>query len=120
MLKALAEYGYARDVGAGVFDVHSPVVPSAEGMATKLLSAVSAGLLASTPGRLWAVPDCGLKTRSWEEARGGWKSWNIGIGNYRSHIIHKDNDALLQVIPSLRNMASAAAQAREKLAAKSA
>ncbi len=28
MLRALAKYGYARDIGAGVYDVHSPVVPT--------------------------------------------------------------------------------------------
>jgi 5-methyltetrahydropteroyltriglutamate--homocysteine methyltransferase len=85
MLRALAAHGYARDVGPGVYDVHSPVVPPAASMRDKLRHARAAGLHAGAPERLWVVPDCGLKTRTWEE-----------------------------VLPSLRHMVAAARQMREE------
>lgn len=86
MLRRLAEFGYSRDVGPGVYDVHSPVVPTVSFMADKLTAFLKSGLLKGDATRLWANPDCGLKTRKWAE-----------------------------VIPSLRNMVEAAAQARASL-----
>ncbi|MFE2722517.1 5-methyltetrahydropteroyltriglutamate--homocysteine S-methyltransferase [Kitasatospora sp. NPDC059327] len=61
----LAEAGYPREVGPGVYDIHSPRVPSA-GEAASLLRA---GLAAIPAERLWVNPDCGLKTRGWPETR---------------------------------------------------
>jgi 5-methyltetrahydropteroyltriglutamate--homocysteine methyltransferase len=87
MLRALAAYVYGRDLGAGVYDIHSPVVPTVEGMAAKLRAGVAAGLLGGDATRLWVNPDCGLKTRRYEEA-----------------------------IPALRNMVAAAALVRAELA----
>lgn len=52
---------------AGVYDVHSPVVPGEAAMAAKLRMFVATGILAGAPERLWVNPDCGLKTRAWEE-----------------------------------------------------
>ncbi len=76
VLRNLQRNSYPNEVGPGVFDIHSPRVADADEMA-ELLRAASRAL---QPGqRLWVNPDCGLKTRRWEE-----------------------------VIPSLRNMVSAA------------
>jgi 5-methyltetrahydropteroyltriglutamate--homocysteine methyltransferase len=61
----LAGAGYPRAAGPGVYDIHSPRVPSADEMAALLRT----GLAAIPAGRLWANPDCGLKTRAWPEAR---------------------------------------------------
>ncbi|WP_406264355.1 5-methyltetrahydropteroyltriglutamate--homocysteine S-methyltransferase [Streptomyces sp. NBC_00191] len=61
----LATAGYPREVGPGVYDIHSPRVPSAE-EATALLRK---GLEAIPAERLWVNPDCGLKTRGWPEVR---------------------------------------------------
>ncbi|MEV0611705.1 5-methyltetrahydropteroyltriglutamate--homocysteine S-methyltransferase [Nonomuraea sp. NPDC050404] len=61
----LAEAGYPREVGPGVYDIHSPRVPSVA-EATSLLRK---GLDAIPAERLWANPDCGLKTRGWPEVR---------------------------------------------------
>ena len=47
--------------------MHSPVVPDAAALAEKLRSFVATGILAGAPERLWVNPDCGLKTRAWEE-----------------------------------------------------
>jgi 5-methyltetrahydropteroyltriglutamate--homocysteine methyltransferase len=70
--------GYAQEIGPGVYDIHSPRVPPAKEM-TELLEAAE-------PEQIWVNPDCGLKTRSWDE-----------------------------VEPSLRNMVEAANQLREEL-----
>ncbi|MEU8775575.1 5-methyltetrahydropteroyltriglutamate--homocysteine S-methyltransferase [Streptomyces sp. NPDC048606] len=61
----LAEHGYPREAGPGVWDIHSPRVPStaeAAGLLRKGLQAIPAE-------RLWVNPDCGLKTRGWTETR---------------------------------------------------
>jgi 5-methyltetrahydropteroyltriglutamate--homocysteine methyltransferase len=81
MLRAFAKFGYKRDLGPGLYDVHSPVIPSVDEMAVRIKLFIEAGL---SPMRIVANPDCGLKTRRWEE-----------------------------VIPSLRNMVSAAKAARQ-------
>ncbi|MBT2541116.1 5-methyltetrahydropteroyltriglutamate--homocysteine S-methyltransferase [Streptomyces sp. ISL-44] len=61
----LAGAHYPREVGPGVWDIHSPRIPSA-GEAAALLRK---GLEAIPAERLWVNPDCGLKTRGWPETR---------------------------------------------------
>ncbi|RFU84033.1 5-methyltetrahydropteroyltriglutamate--homocysteine S-methyltransferase [Streptomyces triticagri] len=61
----LAEHGYPREAGPGVYDIHSPRVPDAEEAAALLRT----GLEAIPAERLWVNPDCGLKTRGWPETR---------------------------------------------------
>ncbi|GAA2313743.1 5-methyltetrahydropteroyltriglutamate--homocysteine S-methyltransferase [Streptomyces caniferus] len=61
----LATVGYPREVGPGVYDIHSPRVPGVD-EATALLRK---GLDAIPAERLWVNPDCGLKTRGWPEVR---------------------------------------------------
>ncbi len=63
MLGELEQHGYANEVGPGVYDIHSPVVPTTEEMAARLRRSVQA----LPVQRLWVNPDCGLKTRSWGE-----------------------------------------------------
>ncbi|MEV7676200.1 5-methyltetrahydropteroyltriglutamate--homocysteine S-methyltransferase [Streptomyces sp. NPDC088752] len=63
--RELAAHGYPREAGPGVWDIHSPRVPSA-GEAAALLRT---GLEAIPAERLWVNPDCGLKTRAWPETR---------------------------------------------------
>ncbi|HEY2660414.1 MAG TPA: 5-methyltetrahydropteroyltriglutamate--homocysteine S-methyltransferase [Caulobacteraceae bacterium] len=65
LLDAFAGYAYPAEIGPGVYDIHSPRVPSVEDMA-ELLQAAQARLGA---GQLWVNPDCGLKTRKWPETR---------------------------------------------------
>ncbi|MCP9951813.1 5-methyltetrahydropteroyltriglutamate--homocysteine S-methyltransferase [Actinomadura madurae] len=55
--------GYENGIGPGVYDIHSPRVPSAEEMEDNLRRA----LRAVEPARLWVNPDCGLKTRAYPE-----------------------------------------------------
>ncbi|MFF4243202.1 5-methyltetrahydropteroyltriglutamate--homocysteine S-methyltransferase [Streptomyces sp. NPDC001822] len=61
----LAAHGYPREAGPGVYDIHSPRVPTAAEAAGLL----RAGLRAIPAERLWVNPDCGLKTRGWPETR---------------------------------------------------
>lgn len=62
-LRDLALYGYPRAVGPGVYDIHSPVVPEARFIEGK----IRAFLQHLDPQRVWVNPDCGLKTRTWQE-----------------------------------------------------
>jgi 5-methyltetrahydropteroyltriglutamate--homocysteine methyltransferase len=59
----VTDAGYSHQVGNGVYDVHSPAVPSPEQMLQQLRTGV-----ANLPVKqIWVNPDCGLKTRRWEE-----------------------------------------------------
>ncbi|MET7464852.1 5-methyltetrahydropteroyltriglutamate--homocysteine S-methyltransferase, partial [Nonomuraea sp. NPDC005501] len=55
--------GFGRGLGPGVYDIHSPRVPDAEEVERLLREA----LKALPTGRLWVNPDCGLKTRTYEQ-----------------------------------------------------
>ena len=79
LLDAFKEYKYPNEIGPGVYDIHSPRVPSTVEIVTALnrMKAVLDGR------QIWVNPDCGLKTRGWEET-----------------------------LPSLRNMVEAARQLR--------
>ncbi|MEE1823394.1 5-methyltetrahydropteroyltriglutamate--homocysteine S-methyltransferase [Streptomyces sp. BE20] len=66
----LAAAGYPREVGPGVWDIHSPRVPSAD----EAVELLRAGLAAIPAERLWVNPDCGLKTRGWTETRASLES----------------------------------------------
>ena len=63
LLKAFEEFNYPNEIGPGVYDIHSPNIPSEEWVKTLLKKAAT-----KIPvERLWVNPDCGLKTRTWEE-----------------------------------------------------
>ncbi len=64
-LSAIVSGNIGSEVGPGVWDIHSPRVPSTEEM-TALLERAAAVL---PPERLWVNPDCGLKTRGWPETK---------------------------------------------------
>ncbi|GEN69563.1 5-methyltetrahydropteroyltriglutamate--homocysteine S-methyltransferase [Chryseobacterium rhizosphaerae] len=63
LLNAFADFKYPNEIGPGVYDIHSPRVPSKEEM-IELLRKAQNVIPAS---QLWVNPDCGLKTRHWEE-----------------------------------------------------
>jgi 5-methyltetrahydropteroyltriglutamate--homocysteine methyltransferase len=80
ILKIFEEVGYNQEIGPGIYDIHSPRIPSVDEM-TKQIKA----LLEIFPKeKLWINPDCGLKTRKWDE-----------------------------VIPSLKNLVKAVKSVRE-------
>lgn len=80
LLGAFAQFHYPNAIGPGVWDIHSPRVPSAD----EMLGLIRAAAWVIPKERLWVNPDCGLKTRHWEE-----------------------------VIPALKNLVAAARAARE-------
>jgi 5-methyltetrahydropteroyltriglutamate--homocysteine methyltransferase len=65
LLDAFARFDYPNQVGPGVYDIHSPRVPDTAEM-VELLRKASDVLPAQ---KLWVNPDCGLKTRGWDETR---------------------------------------------------
>ncbi len=63
LLACFEEFDYPNGIGPGVYDIHSPAIPQQESM-TRLMRLALTHLPAE---RLWINPDCGLKTRRWEE-----------------------------------------------------
>ncbi|MBR7792595.1 5-methyltetrahydropteroyltriglutamate--homocysteine S-methyltransferase [Undibacterium sp. FT147W] len=80
LLDAFDHFSYPNEIGPGVYDIHSPNIPAQEHIVQLMRKAAER----IPTERLWVNPDCGLKTRSWEE-----------------------------VIPALRNMVTAAKQLRQ-------
>jgi 5-methyltetrahydropteroyltriglutamate--homocysteine methyltransferase len=85
ILEAFRSFKYPNEIGPGVYDIHSPRVPSADEMTALLEKAASV----VPADQLWVNPDCGLKTRQWEE-----------------------------VVPALTNLVEAAHRMRERVTAK--
>jgi methionine synthase II (cobalamin-independent) len=65
LLDAFRDYRYPNEIGPGVYDIHSPRVPEI-GEMTGLLKLARMRL---SDAQIWINPDCGLKTRKWEEVR---------------------------------------------------
>jgi 5-methyltetrahydropteroyltriglutamate--homocysteine methyltransferase len=84
LLDAFVQFEYPNEIGPGVYDIHSPRVPDTEEM-VRLLDKACRVIPAE---RLWVNPDCGLKTRGWQE-----------------------------VVPALRHLVDAARELRHKAAA---
>lgn len=65
LLDAFVKFSYPNEIGPGVYDIHSPRVPSVDEMVALMKKAVKV----IPPAQLWVNPDCGLKTRGWEETK---------------------------------------------------
>ncbi|GGE39862.1 5-methyltetrahydropteroyltriglutamate--homocysteine methyltransferase [Agaricicola taiwanensis] len=65
LLEAFVSYRYPNDIGPGVYDIHSPRCPATAEM-VDLLQRAGRHL---SPEQIWVNPDCGLKTRKWDEVR---------------------------------------------------
>jgi 5-methyltetrahydropteroyltriglutamate--homocysteine methyltransferase len=65
LLHTFAQYHYPNEIGPGVYDIHSPRIPTAEEIVDLLRKAATV----LSPDQVWVNPDCGLKTRRWEEVR---------------------------------------------------
>jgi 5-methyltetrahydropteroyltriglutamate--homocysteine methyltransferase len=65
LLQTFAQYRYPNEIGPGVYDIHSPRIPLVEEMVDLLRKAATV----LSPVQVWVNPDCGLKTRRWEEVR---------------------------------------------------
>ncbi|WP_394952505.1 5-methyltetrahydropteroyltriglutamate--homocysteine S-methyltransferase [uncultured Helicobacter sp.] len=65
LLKVFKQVGYTHEVGPGVYDIHSPRIPSVG----EIEAQIKALLEVLPKEQLWINPDCGLKTRKWEEVK---------------------------------------------------
>ncbi|CDX36071.1 5-methyltetrahydropteroyltriglutamate-homocysteine S-methyltransferase [Mesorhizobium sp. SOD10] len=65
LLDAFTSSKYPNEIGPGVYDIHSPRVPEVAEISALLMLARER----LSDGQLWVNPDCGLKTRKWEEVR---------------------------------------------------
>ncbi|MBK6958500.1 MAG: 5-methyltetrahydropteroyltriglutamate--homocysteine S-methyltransferase [Nitrosomonas sp.] len=65
LLDAFDQFHYPNEIGPGVYDIHSPNIPSVESI-IHLMEKAAQRIPAE---RLWVSPDCGLKTRNWEEVK---------------------------------------------------
>lgn len=63
LLEVFENFQYPNEIGPGVYDVHSPNIPTREQIVDLLHRAAKR----IPPERLWVNPDCGLKTRQWAE-----------------------------------------------------
>lgn len=63
LLSAFEQFAYPNDIGPGLYDIHTPNVPTVEWM----LSLIAKAAEKIPVNRLWLNPDCGLKTRAWPE-----------------------------------------------------
>ena len=65
LLRGFGDFSYPNEIGPGVYDIHSPRVPTVNEM-VRLLHKAAEVIPAKN---LWINPDCGLKTRGWPETR---------------------------------------------------
>jgi 5-methyltetrahydropteroyltriglutamate--homocysteine methyltransferase len=87
LLNAFARFQYPNEIGPGIYDIHSPRVPSEE----EILELLRKALTAIDPQRLWVNPDCGLKTRGWPE-----------VTQALANMVHAARRIREEVIPSGR------------------
>ena len=65
LLKVFVDEAYPRHIGPGVYDIHSPRIPSEQ----EIQDRIQEMLQYLKPEQLWVDPDCGLKTRQWKETK---------------------------------------------------
>ena len=65
LLQVFPRFAYPNAIGPGVYDIHSPLVPAQQWIVDLLQAAAKYIAI----DRLWVNPDCGLKTRNWEEVK---------------------------------------------------
>ena len=65
LLSTFSRFEYPNEIGPGIWDIHSPRVPGT----AEMVELLDAALKVVPAERLWVNPDCGLKTRRWEEVR---------------------------------------------------
>ena len=70
IIEAFENIDFKRQIGLGVWDIHSPAIPTKDDMVTILKRA----LRVIPKSQFWINPDCGLKTRGWEETQASMKN----------------------------------------------
>lgn len=82
LLDAFVDYKYPNEIGPGVYDIHSPRVPSVEEMEQLLRKMIDV----LTVQQLWVNPDCGLKTRQWPEVKASLRNMVLAAQRLRSEL----------------------------------
>ncbi len=75
LLKIFKKVGYKQEIGPGVYDIHSPRVPSVD----EIVNQIKLLLEVLPKEQLWINPDCGLKTRKWEEVKPSLKNMTQAV-----------------------------------------
>jgi 5-methyltetrahydropteroyltriglutamate--homocysteine methyltransferase len=65
LLKIFQKVAYKQEIGPGIYDIHSPRVPSVQ----EMVEQINALIEVLPKEQLWINPDCGLKTRKWDEVK---------------------------------------------------
>ena len=79
LLKVFIDEAYPRHIGPGVYDIHSPRVPSEQ----EIKDRIDEMLAYLKPNQLWVNPDCGLKTRAWTETKESLKNMVQAAQHFR-------------------------------------
>ena len=82
LLNAFVNFKYPNEIGPGVYDIHSPRVPSAKEIEDLLKKALDV----LKPEQIWVNPDCGLKTRDWPETKAALQLMVDATKNVRAQI----------------------------------
>jgi 5-methyltetrahydropteroyltriglutamate--homocysteine methyltransferase len=80
LLADLRANGYSHGIGPGIWDIHSPRVPTVE----EMTDALERALTTVEPGQLWVNPDCGLKTRGYSETEAALRNLVVAARRVRS------------------------------------
>ncbi|MDP6710820.1 MAG: 5-methyltetrahydropteroyltriglutamate--homocysteine S-methyltransferase [Pelagibacteraceae bacterium] len=82
LLKTFEKFKYPNEIGPGVFDIHSPRVPSTQEMTNLLTKAIKN----INKDKIWVNPDCGLKTRGWPETINALQNMVLAAKNLRKSL----------------------------------
>lgn len=82
LLNAFVDFKYPNEIGPGVYDIHSPRVPSVEEMTIRTLKMAEV----LDKSQLWINPDCGLKTRGWPEIEASLKNMVAAAREVRNQL----------------------------------
>lgn len=85
LLDAFADFNYPNDIGPGVYDIHSPRVPSKDEMIQLMNKAKD--VIPFT--QLWINPDCGLKTRHWDETKKALSEMVLAARDLRQSVVEQ-------------------------------
>jgi 5-methyltetrahydropteroyltriglutamate--homocysteine methyltransferase len=84
LLRIFKEVAYKQEVGPGIYDIHSPRVPSVE----EMVNQIKALLEVLPKEQLWINPDCGLKTRKWPEVKQSLKNMVEAVNIIKKGVNH--------------------------------
>lgn len=84
LLDVFGTFKYPNDIGPGVYDIHSPRVPSKE----EMIFLIQKAMKVIPPRQLWINPDCGLKTRAWPETKAALQAMVKAARDLRKSVKH--------------------------------